>query len=145
MGCHFLLQSISEYYTIIYATEMATHFSILVWRISWKEEPGRLQSMELQRVRHDWATHIFTFKLLKDILAASNFYQLWIKLLEQVKNQAKEYSLKKVPVEFYDTVVVEHERNRRLMYDAIFLLSHWKNGLPTYWNGEGCGNSDLEK
>ena len=36
--------------------EMATHSSILVWEISWTEEPGRLQSMELQRVRHDSAT-----------------------------------------------------------------------------------------
>ena len=35
---------------------MATHFSIRAWRISWTEEPGRLQSMESQRVRHDWAT-----------------------------------------------------------------------------------------
>ena len=33
--------------------EMATHSSILVWKIPWTEEPGRLQSMELQRVRHD--------------------------------------------------------------------------------------------
>ena len=29
---------------------MATHSSILVWEIPWTEEPGRLQSMELQRV-----------------------------------------------------------------------------------------------
>ena len=35
--------------------EMATHSSSLAWRIPWTEEPGRLQSMELQRVRHDWA------------------------------------------------------------------------------------------
>ena len=32
---------------------MATHFSILVWRIPWTEEPGGLQSMGLQRVRHN--------------------------------------------------------------------------------------------
>ena len=31
---------------------MATHSSILAWKIPWTEEPGRLQSMELQRVRH---------------------------------------------------------------------------------------------
>ena len=37
---------------------MATHSSILAWRIPWTEEPGRLQSMGLQRVRHDWATFI---------------------------------------------------------------------------------------
>ena len=32
---------------------MATHSSILTWRILWTEEPGRLQSMGLQRVTHD--------------------------------------------------------------------------------------------
>ena len=31
----------------------ATHSSILAWRIPWTEEPGRLQSMESQRVGHD--------------------------------------------------------------------------------------------
>ena len=31
----------------------ATHCSILAWRISWAEEPGRLQSMGMQRVGHD--------------------------------------------------------------------------------------------
>ena len=33
---------------------MATHYSILAWRIPWTEEPGELQSMGSQRVRHDW-------------------------------------------------------------------------------------------
>ena len=33
--------------------EMATHSSILAWRIPWTEERGRLQSMGLQRVGHD--------------------------------------------------------------------------------------------
>ena len=32
---------------------MATHSSILVWRSLWTEEPGRLQSMGLQSVKHD--------------------------------------------------------------------------------------------
>ena len=32
---------------------MAAHSSTLAWKIPWTEEPGRLQSMELQRVRHD--------------------------------------------------------------------------------------------
>ena len=36
--------------------EMATHASILAWRIPWTEEPGGLQSMESQRVRHDSET-----------------------------------------------------------------------------------------
>ena len=33
--------------------EMATHSSILAWRIPWTEEPGGLQSMRSQRVGHD--------------------------------------------------------------------------------------------
>ena len=33
--------------------EMATHSSTLAWRIPWREEPGRLQSMGLQRVGRD--------------------------------------------------------------------------------------------
>ena len=38
-----------------YAVEkvMATHSSALAWKIPWTEEPGRLQSMESQRVGHD--------------------------------------------------------------------------------------------
>ena len=35
--------------------EIATHSSILVWKIPWMEEPGRLQSMGLQRVGHNWS------------------------------------------------------------------------------------------
>ena len=34
---------------------MATHSCILAWRIPWTEKPGRLQSMGVQRVRHDWS------------------------------------------------------------------------------------------
>ena len=33
--------------------EMATHSSILAWRIPWMEVPGRLQSMGLQRIGHN--------------------------------------------------------------------------------------------
>ena len=36
--------------------KMATHSSILSWEISWTEEPGRLQSMGLQRVGYELAT-----------------------------------------------------------------------------------------
>ena len=33
--------------------EMATHSSVLAWKVPWTEEPGRLQSMRLRGVRHD--------------------------------------------------------------------------------------------
>ena len=37
---------------------MATHSSILAWKIPWTEEPSRLQSTGSQRVGHDWATSL---------------------------------------------------------------------------------------
>ena len=40
---------------------IATHSSILAWRIPWTEEPGRLWSMGSQRVGHDWATSLSLF------------------------------------------------------------------------------------
>ena len=43
--------------------EMATHSSLVAWRIPWTEEPGRLQSMGSQRVRHDRATNTHTRKV----------------------------------------------------------------------------------
>ena len=43
--------------------EMASHSNILAWRISWTEEPGRLQSMGSQRVGHDSVTNTVSFKL----------------------------------------------------------------------------------
>ena len=46
---------------------MATHSSILAWRIPWTEEPGRLQSMGMQRVRHDWG----------DLACMHSHIQLW--------------------------------------------------------------------
>ena len=38
--------------------EMATHSSILAWKIPWMEEPGRLQFMRSQRVGHNWTTSL---------------------------------------------------------------------------------------
>ena len=48
------IQSLSQEDTL--KKGMATHSSILAWRIPWTKEPGRLQSMELQRVRNDEET-----------------------------------------------------------------------------------------
>ena len=51
--------------------EMATHSRTLAWKIPWTEEPGRLQSMGSQRVRHDWATSLsLSPKSLQVVIAA---------------------------------------------------------------------------
>ena len=45
---------------------MATHSSILAWKVPWTEEPDGLQSLGLQRVGHNWVTeHICTLRFLK--------------------------------------------------------------------------------
>ena len=41
--------------------EMTTHSSTLAWKIPWMEEPGRLQPMGSQRVRHDWTTSLLLY------------------------------------------------------------------------------------
>ena len=51
---------------------MATHSSILAWKILWTEEPGGLQSMGLQRVRYDCAT--FTLKKKKSHLSSLSLF-----------------------------------------------------------------------
>ena len=51
---------------------MATHSSILVWRVPWKEEPGGLQSMGSQRVGHDWSNLACTHALEKDMATHSS-------------------------------------------------------------------------
>ena len=48
--------------------EMATHSSILVWKIPWTEEPGGLQSMGLQRIRHNSDCETITFHFFPTLL-----------------------------------------------------------------------------
>ena len=47
---------------------MDTYSSILAWKIPWTEEPGKLQSMESQRDRHNWVTNIFTFFFFNEVV-----------------------------------------------------------------------------
>ena len=58
--------------------EMAAHSNILAWRIPWTRDPGRLQSMGLQRVGHDLATT-----------------QIW--MVATIENFSLSYAKKKCP------------------------------------------------
>ena len=53
---------------------MATHSSILVWRILWTEEPGGLQCMGSQRVRHSWSDLAHTHVKCLDLVSAANIW-----------------------------------------------------------------------
>ena len=55
---------------------MATHSSTLAWQIPWTEEPGRLQSMGLQRVGHDF-TFTFHFPALEKEMATHSSILAW--------------------------------------------------------------------
>ena len=48
--------------------EMATHSSILAWRIPWTEEPDGLQSMGSQRVGHGWVTSLHFIVIITAIM-----------------------------------------------------------------------------
>ena len=64
---------------------MATHSSILAWRIPWTEEPGGLQSMGSQRIGHNWVTkHIHIpslekclFRSFAHFIIFKDFFKMW--------------------------------------------------------------------
>ena len=57
---------------------MATHSSVLAWRILWMEEPGRLESKGSQRVGHNWATSLsFFLKTLWNYLKFKFNWDAW--------------------------------------------------------------------
>ena len=60
--------------------EMATHSSVLAWRIPWTEEPGGLQSMGWQRIRHDWVTNANT----NDFIEWTGKYSLLFYVLKEI-------------------------------------------------------------
>ena len=62
--------------------EMAVHSSI-AWKIPWTEEPGRLQFMGSQRVRHNWATSLFT--LVVPLPIGIGFYCVHFFFLQELK------------------------------------------------------------
>ena len=54
---------------------MATHSSILAWRIPWTEESGRLQSIGLKRVRHDCSVIRLSTELINNVVTVSGGQQ----------------------------------------------------------------------
>ena len=58
---------------------MATHSSILAWKLSWTEEPGGLQSMESQRVWHNWATNTYLLPWQKLLWVVDYVQNIWQK------------------------------------------------------------------
>ena len=61
---------------------MATHSTILAWRIPWIEEPGGLHSPWGRKTGHNWMTNIFSFKVHDDEFIVSPIYPIaWFSLI----------------------------------------------------------------
>ena len=71
---------------ILLEKEMATHSSILAWRIPWTEEPGGLQSMGSQRVGRDWETNTHSHINLRNFQFSSK---------SEKKMELSDFNLKK--------------------------------------------------
>ena len=71
---------------------MATHSSILAWRIPWIEEPGGLQSMGSQRVGHNWVTNTFTSSLGM-IISQGNYLEEDLGMSSDFSNSLQKFLL----------------------------------------------------
>ena len=58
--------------------EMATHSSILAWKIPWTEEPGWLQSMGSQKVRHDWENSLHFISIIVNMTQVHIHICWWV-------------------------------------------------------------------
>ena len=61
--------------------DMATHSSILAWEIPWREKSDGLQSMGMQRVRHNWVANVYTHKENSSFLSSRCLLPTQINLL----------------------------------------------------------------
>ena len=122
---------------------MATHFSILGWRIPWIEECGGLQSKGSQRVQHNWMTNTFTFYLLlrskvminldtmfrsRDITLSTKVCIVKAMVFPAVMYRRENWTIKKT----------EHWR-----IDA-FKLWRWRRCLTVPWTTRKSNHSILE-
>ena len=82
---------------------MATHSCILAWRSPWTEEPHWLQSMESQRVGHDWVTNTFTFTLSID--ASHIFWKKVTKFENQPLLIGSKYKRERAPQGFISSQI----------------------------------------
>ena len=117
--------------------EMATHSSILSWRIPWTEEPRMLQTMGLQRVRHNWANQMF-------------FISPCILKVEKAMAPHSSTLAWKIPC-MEDSGGLQSMGLLRVGYDwvtslSLFTLMHWRRKwqpTPVFLPGESQGRGSL--
>ena len=122
------LTEVTEHtHKIIYASllqEMATHSSILAWKIPWTEKPGRLQPMESQRGGHDWATSLHFTPLECDFFPFQFLDPWW-------PNSVSQEGKKKV--RFPDFPCCQTRKKQTCICHQEFFLPILYNFLMTYY------------
>ena len=112
--------------------EMATHSSVLAWRIPWMEKPGRLQSMGSHRVGHDWSdlaallvrkvmTNLDSILKSRDISLPTNVHLVKAMVFPVVMYGCESWTIKKVECQRIDA----------------FELWWWRRLLRVPWTARG--------
>ena len=132
--------------------ERATHSSILAWDIQWTEEPGGLQTMQLQRVRHDWTwtpaciTHINknsleSFIIFKDLKCSKRNWRT--STVQQILTTgqflllpwAKELHAYLIRFLSYPCKDCNSNLIFCLTFNFVFTLQYWQNiELISHWS-----------
>ena len=119
--------------------EMATHSSILAWRIPWAEEPGGLQFMGSQRVGHDRATNTHSQTLSSEFSEGMYFWFLtsFYFLTELLGNLEALYSTEWVSLASGPRHIVQHSSLSLKVLDIVpwtWLLSLFSHSQEGKWN-----------
>ena len=116
--------------------EMATHCSILAWKIPWMEEPGRLQSMGSQRVKHHWATSLISSS---EYSGPISFRMDWLDLLA-VQGTGTRGQM--VALSLFQRIMPTQESNQGLLHCGGILYNWGLREAPWYMvsisNSVGC-------
>ena len=115
--------------------EMAIHSSTIAWKIPWTQEPGRLQSMGSQRVRHDWATSLTYERQLE--------HEGHMSGLQGVCLKSKAFMVHKlVKIKFLVHLWIFESESNSVTFNSL-----WPHGLYSPWNSlgqnTGVGNCSL--
>ena len=123
--------------------EMATYSSILAWRSLWTEEPGGLQSMGLQRVRHIWVNNTLLYIRHKEYLKMNSIYILHVIMFTAMSNESmKEENELRIKFLVYKFVPMENIDISQLLVTSKLCFGYFPWNLLVI--SLTCLKTDLE-